>query len=82
MPNAKSSSAKPLATHPSRDRTRSRSGAVAPDALDQDALDAIDFARRGRPEGEIDYSDDAPKLTEAQLAEFEPATFRFTKRRG
>ena len=28
-----------------------------------------------------DDSDDAPKLSEEQLAEFEPPTFRFTKRR-
>ena len=43
---------------------------------DQDALDALEFARRGRPDSEIGYSDDAPKLTDEQLAEFEPASFR------
>ncbi len=49
--------------------------------LDQDARDALDFARRGRPEAEIGYSEDAPKLTSEQLAEFEPASIRFTKRK-
>jgi hypothetical protein len=28
------------------------------------------------PEGEIVYDDDAPKLTQEQLAEFEPAAIR------
>ena len=49
--------------------------------LDQDARDALEFARRGRPEAEIGYSEDAPKLTPEQLAEFEPASIRFTKRK-
>lgn len=48
---------------------------------DQDARDALDFARRGRPDAEIGYAEDTPKLTLEQLAEFEPASIRFTKRK-
>ena len=53
---------------------------MQPAPLDRDAQDALDFARRGRPDAEIGYSEDAPRLTPEQLAEFEPATFRFTRR--
>ncbi len=78
MPSAKSSSAKP---RPARSglaapaKSRRAPDPVLPQ-LDQDALDALDFAARGRPEAEISYSEDAPKLTEEQLAQFEPASFR------
>jgi hypothetical protein len=44
--------------------------------LDQDALDALAFAERGYPDGEIFYSEDAPRLTPEQLGEFRPASFR------
>lgn len=82
MPNAKSSSAKalpPAGRRPGGAPARAREGSASP--LDQDAWDALDFARRGRPEAEIGYSEDAPKLTPEQLAEFEPASIRFTKRK-
>ena len=59
-----------------------RSREVSAPPLDQDARDALEFARRERPEAEIGYSEDAPKLTPEQLAEFEPASIRFTKRKG
>ncbi len=49
--------------------------------LDQDALDALDFAKRGCPDEEIGYSEDAPRLTATQLAEFKPASFRFSRRK-
>jgi hypothetical protein len=49
--------------------------------LDQDALDALDFASRGYPDSEIGYSEDAPRLTEEQLAEFKPASFRIARKR-
>ena len=45
--------------------------------MDQDALDALDFAGRGRPDAEIGYSEDAPRLTPEQLADFERASFQF-----
>jgi hypothetical protein len=51
------------------------------DEPDQDALDAVDFAQRGRPDSEIGYSEEAPRLTPKQLAEFKPASFRFTGRK-
>ena len=82
MPSAKSSSAKalpPASRRPGGASARAREVSASP--LDQDARDALDFARRGRPEAEIGYSDDAPKLTPEQLAEFEPASIRFTKRK-
>jgi hypothetical protein len=59
-------------------RKRDRRGI---EALDQDALDDLDFANRGRPDGEIGYSDDAPRLSKEQLGEFEPASIRFFKKR-
>ena len=37
---------------------------------------ALDWVKRGMPEDEIKYSDDCPKLTEEQLREFEPASFK------
>ncbi len=80
MPSAKSSSARttPARHGAARRGTKPSQPVVAPD---QDALDALDFAARGRPEAEIGYSEDAPELTAEQLAEFEPASFRFTRRR-
>jgi hypothetical protein len=48
-------------------------------ALDQDAKDALNFAQRGRPETEIGYSEQAPRLTAEQLAEFQPASIRFVR---
>jgi hypothetical protein len=44
-------------------------------------LDALDFASRDYPDSEIGYSDDAPRLTDEQLAEFEPAAFRIVAKR-
>jgi len=80
MPSAKSSSAKLHVSRPRRGPAAPRRdpSTVSPD---QDARDALDFARRGRPDAEIGYSEDAPRLTPEQLAEFEPASFRFTKRK-
>jgi len=84
MPSARSSSAKPrparsgpTGTTPESRRTP---GPVPPQP-DQDALDVLDFAARGRPEAEIGYSEDAPKLSKEQLAQFEPASFRISRRR-
>ena len=72
MPNDKSSSVRrTLGAAPA---PVSRKRAATPS--DADAQDALEFARRGRPETEIGYSDDAPKLTDTQLAEFRPASFR------
>ena len=76
MPSVKSSSAE-AASARLRQTAGAQPGAPAPLASDQDALDAIAFAQRGRPDGEIGYSEDAPRLTPEQLAEFEPASFRF-----
>lgn len=77
MPSVKSSSAE-AASSRLRQTAGAQPGARAPLASDQDALDAFAFAQRGRPDGEIGYSEDAPKLTPEQLVEFEPASFRFT----
>ena len=82
MPSAKSSSAKtlpPASRRPGTAPARSREVSAPPP--DQDARDALDFARRGRPDAEIGYAEDTPKLTLEQLAEFEPASIRFTKRK-
>ncbi len=76
MPNAKSSSA----SRPVRPGRAASGTATNAPALDQDAIEALEFARRGRPDGEIGYSDAAPRLTKDQLATFEPARFRFTKK--
>ena len=81
MPSAKSSSSR---TTPAR-RGSAGPGIKPPQpaaAPDQDALDALDFAARGRPEADVGYSEDAPKLTQEQLAQFEPKSFRFVRRRG
>ncbi len=80
MPSAKSSSARALPPAGRRHGVAPvRSRDVSAPPLDQDARDALDFARRGRPEAEIGYSEDAPKLTPEQLLELEPASIRFTK---
>ena len=84
MPSAKSSSAKPRPAHsgpPEATDKRRRVPVSVPLHPDQDALDALDFATRGRPEAEIGYSEDAPKLTEEQLAQFGPASFRIGRQR-
>jgi hypothetical protein len=82
MPSAKSSSAKAMPPAGRRHGAAlARSREVSAPPLDQDARDALDFARRGRPEAEIGYSENAPKLTAEQLAEFEPASIQFTKRK-
>lgn len=80
MPSAKSSSARLRASRRGRVGTPQHQNASAL-PLDRDARDALEFARRGRPDAEVGYSEDAPRLTPEQLAEFEPASFRFTKRR-
>lgn len=76
MPSAKSSSAKPRRGPVAAPAKPRGTPDPVPPQLDQDALDALDFAARGRPEAEVGYSEDAPKLSEEQLAEFEPASFR------
>lgn len=83
MPSAKSSSAdtRPARRGPAVAAKPRRAPDPVPPQLDQDALDALDFAARGRPEAEIGYSEDAPKLTKEQLAEFEPASFRIGRGR-
>jgi hypothetical protein len=48
--------------------------------LDQGGVEALEFSRRGRPDDEIGYSEEAPRLTEDELATFEPARFRFTRK--
>ena len=82
MPSARSSSAK---RRPPAGRGHGAAPATAREVsvppLDQDAREALDFARRGRPEAEIGCSGDAPKLTPEQLAEFEPVSIRFTRRK-
>ncbi len=77
MPSAKSSSAKHI-PRPAKAKAHAPAGPAAPD---QDALDALDFAQRGRPDAEIGYSEDAPRLTQKQLAEFKAASIRFTGRK-
>jgi hypothetical protein len=47
-------------------------GAHPEDKTNYSAL--ADWVRRGMPQAEIVYTDDAPKLTEDKLAEFEPAS--------
>lgn len=84
MPNAKSSSAEPRPVRRGPVATPAKPRGTpdpVPPQLDQDALDALDFAARGRPEAEIGYSEDAPKLSEEQLAQFEPASFRISRGR-
>jgi hypothetical protein len=76
MPSAKSSSV----SRPVRPRRPTLRATADGPALDQDALEALEFARRGRPDAEIGYSGAAPRLTAKQLADFEPVTFRFTKK--
>jgi hypothetical protein len=80
MPSVKSSSAKRTAFRARPAKAASRATAQLP-ALDQDALDALDFTERGCPDAEIGYSKEAPRLTRKQLSEFEPASFRFTRRK-
>ena len=48
----------------------------SPDLTDPAVAHALAWVSRGMPEGEIVYDDDAPKLTQEQLAEFEPAAIR------
>jgi len=83
MPSARSSSAKPRPARPGRASTAADARRT-PDPIlpqpDQDALDALDFAARGRSEAEIGYGEDAPKLSEEQLAQFKPASFRIGRR--
>lgn len=83
MPSAKSSSAetRPARRGPAAAAKPRRAPGPVPPQPDQDALDALDFAARGRPEAEVGYSEDAPKLTKEQLAEFEPASFRIGRGR-
>lgn len=60
-------------------RRELRRGADVPQ--DIDARDALEWLARGMPEDEISYSDEAPRLTKEQLAEFEPAVFVVQRRR-
>jgi hypothetical protein len=41
----------------------------------------LDWDARGRPEGEIIFDADLPKLTDEQLGEFRPARFRIGRGR-
>ena len=79
MFNAKSPSAKLSGSRPRR--VAVGPGKTRLTLLDQDAIDALEFAQRGRPDAEIGYSEEAPRLAPEQLAEFEPASFRFTRRK-
>ena len=56
----------------------SRSDISSPlEQLDQDARDALEFARLGRPDSKIGYSEAAPRLTADQLSHFEHETILF-----
>ncbi|MBF0332100.1 MAG: hypothetical protein HQL38_20180 [Alphaproteobacteria bacterium] len=51
----------------------------ATDPLAAARAKAVAWVRRGMPDDEIVYDEQAPKLTEEQLEEFEPASFRFDR---
>jgi hypothetical protein len=76
--SARSSSAKPL-THrspakPGTRRTTPAAGAPEP-TLDRDALEALTWIDSGMPDSKVGYGPDAPKLTEGQRRQFEPASY-------
>src|SRR5271157_407218 len=76
--NARSSSAKPL-IHRSPAKPGSRRKASAkrtPEpTLDRDALEALAWVESGMPDSQVGYGPDAPKLTEDQRQQFEPASY-------
>jgi hypothetical protein len=43
--------------------------------LDRDALEALAWIERGMPDSEVGYGPDAPKLSEDQQRQFEPASY-------
>jgi hypothetical protein len=43
--------------------------------LDRDALEALAWIESGMPDNKVGYGPDAPKLTEEQRREFEPASY-------
>ncbi len=43
--------------------------------MDRDALEALAWIESGMPDGRVAYGADAPKLTEEQRREFEPASY-------
>lgn len=49
-------------------------GAPEP-TLDRDALDALAWIDSGMPDSKAGYGPDAPKLTEGQRRQFEPASY-------
>jgi hypothetical protein len=76
--NARSSPAKPL-IHRSPAKPGSRRKAPAQGTpeptLDRDALEAFAWIESGMPDSKVGYGPDAPKLTEEQRREFEPASY-------
>jgi hypothetical protein len=77
--NARSSSAKPL-THRSPAKPGSRlkkapTQRTPEPTLDRDALEALAWIESGMPDSQVAYGPDAPKLTEEQRREFEPASY-------
>lgn len=76
--NARSSSAKPLIHRsPAKPGSRRKAPAAgAPEApLDRDAVEAVAWIESGMPDSRVGYGPDAPKLTEAQHRQFEPASY-------
>ncbi len=76
--NARSSSAKPLIhrspAKPGSQRKGPAQGTAEP-TLDRDALEALAWIESGMPDSKVGYGPDAPKLSEEQRREFEPASY-------
>ena len=50
-------------------------GDDVPPTMDRDAQDALAWIESGMPDDAIGYGPDAPRLTQAQLDEFKPASY-------
>lgn len=76
--SAKSSSAKPL-TRRSPAKPAARRNARAQEkpepTLDRDAMEALAWIESGMADSKVGYGPDAPKLTEDQRRQFEPASY-------
>ena len=75
---ARSSSAKPLTQRSlAKPGTRGKAPAkgTPEPTLDRDALEALAWIDSGMPDSKVGYGPDAPKLTEGQRRQFEPASY-------
>ena len=76
--SARSSSAKPLTQRSlAKPGTRGKAPAkgTPEPTLDRDALEALAWIDSGMPDSKVGYGPDAPKLTEGQRRQFEPASY-------